>query len=719
MCTYWAYVGEADFSPEGRRKERRLLLDCEIELQGVVYVVRALVDTGAEVNVIRCGIIPDEDLVILERPWRLTAANQQSIVGGDKEARVVLCLAGVEVDTKRGCGLKIPTTFLVADLGKVDAILSYQWLSDAQLIVNPSRHGVFLTDHKGRGMIWVAGVRADPDPLVIAPPSSDSHPIGDEDLQESGVGALPAMPVSLEDAEIGKGECTMALPPGGYILMRTAPHPTHSSIVDPSLPASVGTSNHLSSPPDPIVESISPLQEESPSPGGPGAQPSDVPPLTESANQVPVIYPAGLDSGKGVLGDGPGESSQSVAAGICISGGGNLLHSIAQSEKSQAPKPTLRLLDLYSGYGSVAEVFQARGYEIVTVDIDPTFAPTIQVDMLTWEYWKDFSPGHFDVIACSPPCTEFSQAMTRRARDLDYADSLVLRGLEIIDYLQPNMWFLENPRTGLLPKRPYMKGLAYVDVDYCCFSDWGYRKPTRIWGSKCLGMLKNVICDPKTCPAVAVREDGVRGHRERLGRTPLPGLRKLQGKETYRIPAKVIRYIMGWPLEEPGGALVESSTNTPPTSIGGEVQRPSQGAEDLAAPLSKALVAGEDSPATPTTRGETRKMEKSLSPSHEVDDSPALGPTASLPGICAFPPPQEKRPKIAKKITVFSCDVGVPPVCATPHSASEDSEKIPTTFPAKENAVASTATESLVDFSEKNAKKSVCSWGLQEYDPGG
>ena len=140
--------------------------------------------------------------------------------------------------------------------------------------------------------------------------------------------------------------------------------------------------------------------------------------------------------------------------------------------------------------------------------------------------------------------------MTRRPRELDYADSLVLKGLEIIEYLQPNMWFLENPKTGLLPKRPYMKGLAYVDVDYCCFSDWGYRKPTRIWGSAYIGQLANKICDPKVCPSVELREDGVKGHRERLGRTPLPGLRKLQGKSTYRIPPNVIRYVMGWPLEE-------------------------------------------------------------------------------------------------------------------------------------------------------------------------
>lgn len=57
--------------------------------------------------------------------------------------------------------------------------------------------------------------------------------------------------------------------------------------------------------------------------------------------------------------------------------------------------------------------------------------------------------------------------MTSRERRLEWADSLVKRALEIISYLQPRFWFLENPQRGLLRHRPFMKGIAFVDVDYC------------------------------------------------------------------------------------------------------------------------------------------------------------------------------------------------------------------------------------------------------------
>ena len=651
--TYWAYVGETDFSYGGAKRERRLLLDCEMELQGTIYIVRALIDTGAEVNVIRKGIIPEQDLVLLERPWRLTAANQQTILGGDKEARVVLCLAGVEVDTKKQCGLKIPTTFLVADLGKVDAILSYQWLSDAQLIINPSRHGIFLTDHKGRGMIWVAGVRTDPESTLIAPPSEDPLPLGEEDFQESGIGVLPVKFDSLGNTEEGKGGCTMASPPGGFILMRTAPHPPHSTDVNLMPSTFMGTSN-LQSPPSnqpkgPPLTNIS----GSPGPGAPGHVKSTLNGLASEVDpHDPALHLKALGLSRGILGDAPSDPLLLPINGGSYNlwHGGNSLHSVTQGSKVDQTQSPMRLLDLYSGYGSVAEVFQARGYEVVTVDIDPTFKPTIQTDMLLWEYWLDFPPGHFDVVACSPPCTEFSQAMTRRARELDYADSLVLKGLEIIEYFPPRVWFLENPKTGLLPKRPYMKGLAYVDVDYCCFSDWGYRKPTRIWGSRSLGFLPNVICDPKVCPSVELREDGVRGHRERLGRTPLPGLRKLDGKSIYRIPPNVIRYVMGWPLEK----KAESPTPPPLEQAKEEGVLPLERGEPglvrpATEPAGPALAQGASEgpePGAVTTHGPAPAALP-----HELAAAKERGgfPCASLPGITALAPPQKKRQKNSKK----------------------------------------------------------------------
>ena len=189
-------------------------------------------------------------------------------------------------------------------------------------------------------------------------------------------------------------------------------------------------------------------------------------------------------------------------------------------------------------------MLRERGYEVTTVDIDPTFNPDIRVDVLLWDYKAAFPPLYFDVMACGPPCTEFSIAKTVGQRDFPYADSLVQKALEIVNYFQPSFWFLENPRTGYLKSRPYMKGLPYVDADYCCFSDWGVYKPTRFWGSPCLGLLPNVECDKKTCPNMEKCPDRVCGHRHMLGRTPVAGRRKLSAKEQYPIPRDLIAYLM-------------------------------------------------------------------------------------------------------------------------------------------------------------------------------
>ena len=66
---------------------------------------------------------------------------------------------------------------------------------------------------------------------------------------------------------------------------------------------------------------------------------------------------------------------------------------------------------------------------------------------------------------------------TTRPRRLLEGDALVLSALEIIAHFDPLMWVIENPATGLLKTRPFMR---CVDVTYCKHGT-PYRKQTRLW----------------------------------------------------------------------------------------------------------------------------------------------------------------------------------------------------------------------------------------------
>jgi hypothetical protein len=77
--------------------------------------------------------------------------------------------------------------------------------------------------------------------------------------------------------------------------------------------------------------------------------------------------------------------------------------------------------------------------------------------------------------------------------NMNEADKLVLKTLEIIDYFDCEYWFMENPQTGKLKNREIMKDIPFYDVDYCMYSDWGYQKRTRIWTNK--KDFNNKLCD--------------------------------------------------------------------------------------------------------------------------------------------------------------------------------------------------------------------------------
>ena len=206
----------------------------------------------------------------------------------------------------------------------------------------------------------------------------------------------------------------------------------------------------------------------------------------------------------------------------------------------------MRILELFAGTGSIGKVFGEKGWEVISLDMDPKAKATITTDIRDWDY-TIYPPGYFDVVWASPCCTQYSIARKRAKtpRDLVGADSLVQMALEIINYFEPAVYFIENPATGLLKTRTFMSGLPYTDVDYCCNCDWGYRKRTRLWGNT--GMVGKLCPGKGQCP-------NMEGERHKS--TAQQGKNKSvageiygynnQRNELHRIPPKLVHDIYDW-----------------------------------------------------------------------------------------------------------------------------------------------------------------------------
>jgi len=179
------------------------------------------------------------------------------------------------------------------------------------------------------------------------------------------------------------------------------------------------------------------------------------------------------------------------------------------------------------------------GFQVMSIDIRRSVNPTFCQDILTWNY-QEYPPGFLEVIGASVPCTEYSRAKTKGSRNFQLADSLVAKTLEIIQYFQPKFWWVENPRTGCLKDREIVKGIPYLDLDYCQFSDWGYQKPTRFWACKLISDLPSVLCDKPTCKNCIAHGQGVYKHVEILG----GNRQQFSTSEKGRIPSQVVNYLL-------------------------------------------------------------------------------------------------------------------------------------------------------------------------------
>ena len=213
----------------------------------------------------------------------------------------------------------------------------------------------------------------------------------------------------------------------------------------------------------------------------------------------------------------------------------------------------VKVLELFSGTGSVGKCCKALGWD--TVSVDMILPADHKCDIMNFDY-KQYDKDEFDIVWASPPCTNYSKLQDSwlgrmrkgeiytkeiQEKEMNEDDKLVLKTLEIIDYFKPVFWFVENPASSKMKDRPFMKDKPFYLVDYCMYSDWGYRKRTRIWTNK--KDFNNKLCNKKCGNMVGNLHKTNLGNADRIKRANNLNVKKYNGttqQDRYRIPEDLI-----------------------------------------------------------------------------------------------------------------------------------------------------------------------------------
>lgn len=200
----------------------------------------------------------------------------------------------------------------------------------------------------------------------------------------------------------------------------------------------------------------------------------------------------------------------------------------------------MKVLELFAGTRSIGKAFEARGHEVFSVEWDKSFDHIdlyADIGNLTaQDILERF--GRPDVLWASPDCSTFSIAAISHHRrknpetgSLDpiskyakFCDNVDQHVLELIRELQPEFWFIENPRGGMR-KMAWMQGLPRHTVTYCKYEtdrplEQRRMKPTDIWTNHPMPNFYPACKNGDPCHARAPRgartgTQGLKGSKER------------------------------------------------------------------------------------------------------------------------------------------------------------------------------------------------------------
>ena len=216
----------------------------------------------------------------------------------------------------------------------------------------------------------------------------------------------------------------------------------------------------------------------------------------------------------------------------------------------------MKVLELFAGSRSFSKVAEEMGIETFTTDYKDFDKIDLVIDILDLDndllMEKLFQKGidNVDIIWASPPCTYFSVASighhwhkdhTPKTEQAKLGVKIVQKTLDIINFLKPEFYFIENPR-GKLRKLDVVKGVPRTTVCYCQYGDTRL-KPTDIWTDNLADWFNEKGWKPR--PMCNYRQKNCNCHHEKAPRGSKTGTQGLKGNyERSVVPYELCKEIL-------------------------------------------------------------------------------------------------------------------------------------------------------------------------------
>jgi hypothetical protein len=113
------------------------------EREGEFHILRALIDTGAEANLIRKGALSSHFFQISDDPIQLITANGQPLEGGSRTVDLQIFLKPYENGQFLTPSLQFSAVCYEADIS-VDIILSFPWMAEHKIGVFPHHRALVI-----------------------------------------------------------------------------------------------------------------------------------------------------------------------------------------------------------------------------------------------------------------------------------------------------------------------------------------------------------------------------------------------------------------------------------------------------------------------------------------------------------------------------------------------------------------------------------------------